>query len=96
MLKYPLVVKHDAPFSRAEFVSYLAEKKVEIRPVMCGNILKQKIFRTVESIPMHDVFKIGDEIEESGMFIPCWGMPNNQKNDYYGILKQFLDSKNKS
>ena len=90
---YPLVVKETAPFTRKEFVKYLTENYVEIRPVMNGNILKQPPFAKSKHITLDErKFPIGDSIEERGFFIPAWGMPENEKQDYHETLEKFLDS----
>ena len=88
---YPLVVKDDAPFTRKDFVDYLTENHVEIRPIMCGNIIKQPPFAKAKRITLDgDKFPIADSIESGGFFIPAWGMPENQKEDYYEVLNKFL------
>jgi CDP-6-deoxy-D-xylo-4-hexulose-3-dehydrase len=89
---YPLVVKETAPFTRLDFVDYLTKNYVEIRPIMCGNLIRQIPFAKAKKITLDDEkFPIGDSIEERGFFIPAWGMPENQKQDYYNTLKTFLD-----
>lgn len=90
---FPLVTKSDAPFTRRNFVDYLNENNVEIRPVMSANLLRQGAYKNIPRITLdNERFPIADENERAGMFIPSWGMPENQKQDYYGILTDFLDS----
>lgn len=90
---YPLRIKDDAPFTRENFVYYLKNNNVEIRPIMCGNILRQKPFQTIDRVVLNDgKFPVGDQVMSNGLFIPCWGMPDNQREDYHRILKEFLDS----
>ncbi|MBM3233187.1 hypothetical protein FJZ18_03415 [Candidatus Pacearchaeota archaeon] len=88
---YPLIVKQSSPFNRDQFVEYLVENGVEIRPIMCGNILVQPPFKNSRHITLQDSYPIADEIERAGMFIPCWGMPEDQKRYYYKIIRDFLD-----
>ncbi|MBL7059076.1 DegT/DnrJ/EryC1/StrS family aminotransferase [Candidatus Pacearchaeota archaeon] len=89
---YPLVVKEDSPFTREEIVEYLTENNVEIRPIMCGNILKQPPFSKIEKITLdNEKFPVADAIEERGFFIPAWGMSENQRKDYNQILEKFLE-----
>ena len=74
-------------------MDYLTRHKVETRPLMNGNILNHEPFQKVESITLDNGnFPVGDKIERDGLFIPCWGMPNNERDDYHGILKEFLMS----
>ncbi len=87
---FPLVIKSDAPFTREVFVSYLTENKVEIRPIMCGNLLKQPPYASIKHVRLQNEFPIGEKIEQSGMFIPCWGMPQDQKKHYYGVINDFF------
>jgi dTDP-4-amino-4,6-dideoxygalactose transaminase len=86
------VVKESAPFTRKQFVNYLSENYVEIRPIMCGNLTKQIPFSKIEMITLDDgKFPVAESIEERGLFIPAWGMPENQKKDYHSVLENFLD-----
>lgn len=55
-LFYPLVVRPDAPFTRAELTAFLESKMVETRPIMAGNISEQPVmrhvpYRSVGSLP---------------------------------------------
>jgi len=89
---FPLRVKENAPFNRETFVEYLKSNNVEIRPIMNANILKQKPFQHIERITMHEEYPIAEDLLKNGLFLPCWGMPEEQKQDYYDIIKKFLDS----
>jgi CDP-6-deoxy-D-xylo-4-hexulose-3-dehydrase len=84
---YPLTIKQDAPFTRSEFARYLTAKQVEIRPLMCGNITRQIPF---DNNSPRERFPIGDSVEFSSLFIPCWGMPKDQREDYHSILRTYL------
>ncbi len=86
---YPLTVKSSSPFTRADLVRYLTANRVEVRPIMCGNITEQKPFRQNKYISIGN-FPVGREIENNGLFVPCWGMSEEQKKDYYEILEGFL------
>ncbi len=89
---YPLTLKESAPFDRSEFARYLTVNKIEVRPLMCGNITKQRPFERAEWLSLNGKdFPVGDDIEKRSLFVPCWGMPENQKQDYYHLLRKFLD-----
>jgi CDP-4-dehydro-6-deoxyglucose reductase, E1 len=90
---YPLVVRDDAGFDRRELAEYLQANHVEIRPIMCGNILQQRPYRSIQCVRLDDTFPIGDRIERAGLFLPCWGMPAEQRDHYYGILRRFLETR---
>jgi CDP-6-deoxy-D-xylo-4-hexulose-3-dehydrase len=38
---YPLVLRHDAPFSRREITAFLKTRGIETRPIMAGNVTAQ-------------------------------------------------------
>lgn len=88
---YPLVVREEAPFTREDFSNYLRDKKIETRPIMCGNLLMQEAYKRIKYISLQDEFPIGNSIHERGLFIPAWGMPNDQKENYHEILRNFID-----
>ncbi len=88
---YPLTVKESAPFDRGQFARYLTKSKVEVRPVMCGNITAQPPFANAKWLSLSDGrFPVGDQIEQRALFVPCWGMGEEQKRDYYKILGEFI------
>jgi hypothetical protein len=59
---------------------------------MCGNLLRQRAFKYSPRITLdNDQFPIGDAIESRGLFVPCWGMPEEQKQDYHSIWTDFLE-----
>ena len=93
---FPLVVKSDAPFTRREFVTELEENNIEIRPIMSANLLRQEAYKNIPRKTLNnEIFPVADELEISGLFIPCWGMPDNQKENYYDALTKILNSQKK-
>jgi len=44
----PITVRKDAPFSRKEIVDYLEKSRIETRPLLGGNLLKQPAYRNLE------------------------------------------------
>ncbi|MFA4989763.1 MAG: lipopolysaccharide biosynthesis protein RfbH [Candidatus Omnitrophota bacterium] len=45
---FPLLVKVTAPFSRADIVSYLEDKKIATRMLFGGNLLKQPAYKNIK------------------------------------------------
>lgn len=89
---FPLTLSKKAPFTRAEFARYLTKNGIEVRPLMCGNIVEQPPFRKRNSyVALSNSFPVGNDIEANSLFLPCWGMPREQRNNYYGLLKGFFD-----
>lgn len=88
---FPLTLKDSAPFNRDQIAEYLTSNNVEVRPLMCGNITKQMPFEKSSWLSLKKGhFPIGDEIENKSLFIPCWGMPKEQREHYYGVLRDFF------
>lgn len=42
---FPILVKHDAPFTRNDLVKYLEEKKIGTRLLFGGNLIKQPLYK---------------------------------------------------
>lgn len=90
---YPITLKETAPFTREEFVTYLNENKVEIRPLMAGCLVDQLPYRTIEKVT---VGKLENTryADKNGFFLPAWPMDKEQEQTYFDILTAFLE-KNK-
>ena len=46
-LAFPLTIRASAPFSRAQFVTYLEQRKIQTRPLFSGNILYHPAFKNI-------------------------------------------------
>ena len=70
---YPIFIKEDAPFSSKEFAKYLESKKIETRPIMAGNIVKQP------SSSLYD-YRISGELNNSSKIMQnAVFIPNHQE-----------------
>jgi CDP-4-dehydro-6-deoxyglucose reductase, E1 len=87
---FPITVKEEASFTRDEFANYLTKNNVETRPIMLGNILRQRPYQLSPHSSLSTSHPVGDYISERGLFIPCWGMPNKQRESYYSTLERFF------
>ena len=66
---FPVLVKEDAPFNRADIVSYLEENKIATRMLFGGNLLKQPAYKNIRhrvvgnlkntDLAMNNLFWIG-------------------------------------
>ena len=66
---FPITIRHDAPFSKNDIVSFLASKLIDTRPLFAGNIIKQpyfnnqnyRVYGTLKNadIVMNDSFWLG-------------------------------------
>lgn len=68
---FALTVRDGAPFTRAQIVRHLEERKIATRPVFAGNITRQPAyrgakFRTVGALP------VADKIMHDSFWIGCW------------------------
>jgi CDP-6-deoxy-D-xylo-4-hexulose-3-dehydrase len=45
---FPILVKEDAPFTRAGIVKYLEDNKIATRMLFCGNLLKQPAYEGIQ------------------------------------------------
>ena len=65
------------------FIKYLNDCKIETRPILSGNFLKQPCVSLYELNKTNKKFKVADEIDERGFFI---GIPtekySNSKVNY--------------
>ena len=65
---YPLTIRKDANFSRADIVKYLGKYKIETRPIMAGNMVEQPVTRSFEH-KIHKNLKNSRLIMRNGFFI---------------------------
>lgn len=70
-LAFPLTIKPDAPFSRAELVTYLEKNNVQTRPIFTGNVLRQPAFRKISYKVDTLDFSVADRIMKNGFVIGC-------------------------
>ncbi len=64
---FPIVIKDDAPFTKAELMGFLSEKRIDNRPVIAGNIAEQPFLKAYR-------YKCGelpnaDRIMRNGFFL---------------------------
>lgn len=68
---FALTVRDGAPFTRAQIVAHLEERKIGTRPVFAGNITRHPAYkgvnyRTVGALP------VADKIMRDSFWIGCW------------------------
>lgn len=86
---YPVILKPDTPFQRMDFVNYLVEKGVEIRPIFC--------LYTEQALKVdYKYFQPGgnaegsEYISDNGFFIPLAIFDDDAWDYYMSILQEFL------
>jgi len=87
---FPVEVRLAAPFSRLDFVRYLLEKKVEIRPLFAGNIIRQPAYVRSKYVVVGDLTQSDINLDYS-LFLPSWGhMPDEMVEQLLEIYTNFL------
>ena len=78
---YSILIKNDAPFSYKQFGGFLESKKIEVRPIMAGNIVEQPSSQLYE-------YKISNNLTNStyimknGLFLPNHHMIGTLERQY--------------
>ena len=92
-LFYPLVVRPDAPFTRAELTAFLESKMVEPRPIMAGNIAEQPVMRHV---PYRSVGSLPNArlIMRNGLLVGMHqGLAAREREAFVTYLEDFVSSR---
>lgn len=85
---FPIVVRNDAPFTRADIVAYLEEHKIATRMLFGGNLLKQPAYSGIQ-------YRLGGSLENTDyvmnnlFWIGVYPGIGEEQNKY--ILKIFND-----
>lgn len=90
-LAFPLTLRPDAPFTRAEITRYLEEQNIQTRPIFTGNILRQPAFKKVKHRKAVKEFANADYIMRNGFLIGAHhGLSDAQMNYLLATLEKFL------
>jgi len=78
---FPILVSHDAPFSRNDIIAWLEKNHIETRPLFAGNILSHPAYQAV----LHRVY--GDLTNtnwarDNGFFVGCYGGITEEQREY--------------
>ena len=88
---FPIVVREDAPFRRADITAYLEERKIETRPILAGNIRRQPAYSNVD-LQIRGSLTASDAITERGFFVGTWpGLGVQQVEYMVSIIQSFLE-----
>ena len=85
---FPLLIKEDAPFTRAKIVNYLEENKIATRMLFGGNLTKQPAYENVK-YRVIDLLKNTDLVMNNLFWIGVYPGLTDDMIDY--ILKKFSD-----
>jgi CDP-6-deoxy-D-xylo-4-hexulose-3-dehydrase len=91
-LAFPLTIKNDAPFNRAEMTRYLEEKGIQTRPVFTGNASKHPAFKNIKHRKQKDGHPVTNQVMKNAFVVGCHhGMPQDQLEYMKEVFNQFLD-----
>ncbi len=76
----PLAVKETAPFDRTTFQSFMESKRIETRPMLGGNMMKQPAYITLNF--RADEMTNTDFFHKNGLFIGCNPALTDEMADY--------------
>ena len=66
---YSILIKNNAPFSHKQFSAFLESKKIEVRPIMAGNIVEQPSSKLYEYKISNNLLN-STHIMKNGLFLP--------------------------
>lgn len=90
-LCYPLTIKRDAGFERADVQSFLDGKGIDTRTVWTGNATRQPMLRGVDCLVPEGGLPHADEIMRAGFVLPCnHGMGDEHMGYVIDCLDEFL------
>jgi CDP-6-deoxy-D-xylo-4-hexulose-3-dehydrase len=88
---FPITVRENLGFTRADLVDYLEKSKIETRSFMTGNILKQPAYQKIKNRAIGDL-KNSDLITKNSFFIGCYPGLTKEMLDFIGEkFTEFLD-----
>lgn len=70
-LAFPLTIKPNAPFSRADLVKYLENNNIQTRPAFTGNVLRQPGFRNIKRVENFAGYPNADYIMQNSFVVGC-------------------------
>ncbi len=87
---FPIVIRKEAPFTRAQFVHHLERNGIGTRPIMGGNITRQPGFKGI--CYTRDDLSNTDYIMEQGLYIGCWpGITDEDLDHMVKTINEFVE-----
>ncbi|MEK7872572.1 MAG: DegT/DnrJ/EryC1/StrS family aminotransferase, partial [Chloroflexota bacterium] len=88
---YPIMVKPNAPFTRAELVKHLESKGVETRPILAGNIAEQPVMRMINHRKVGDL-PASRAIMRRGLCVGIHhGVTPERRGAFVHYIAEFMD-----
>lgn len=90
-LAFPLTLKPEAPFTRAEITRYLEEANIQTRPIFTGTILKQPAYQNITHRKAVKTFPVSDYVMKNGFLVGAHhGLTDAQMKYLLKTLETFL------
>ncbi|EGI74690.1 DegT/DnrJ/EryC1/StrS family aminotransferase [Pseudoalteromonas distincta] len=83
---FSLILKENAPYSRADLVKLLTENGIECRPIVTGNFLKNKEVLEYFDYEVSGTLEAAEYLDENGLFV------GNHQNSITEEIKLLADS----
>lgn len=91
-LAFPLTLKPEAPFTRAEITRYLEESNIQTRPIFTGTILKQPAYQNIPHRKAVKSFPVSDYVMKNGFLVGAHhGLTDTQMKYLCKKLREFLE-----
>jgi CDP-6-deoxy-D-xylo-4-hexulose-3-dehydrase len=87
---YPIVARPGAPFTRAEFVSFLEAQGIETRPIMAGNMEEHPVMRLYQHRCMGDLPRARYVARHGFFFGSHHGVKDEERANVADRIDQFL------
>ncbi len=78
-LAFPLTLRDEAPFTRAEMQIFLEKLNIQTRTVFTGNILRQPGFKNIPRRESDAGYPAADGVTKGGLLLGCHHGLNNQQ-----------------
>ena len=93
-ISYPIMIREDAGFTRAEFQEFLEAKGIATRMVWSGNLLRQPAFKGIEHVAAPGGYPNADRVMRTGLILPMsHATPTGDIEHIHATIDDFLDSR---
>ena len=90
---FPLTIRKDAPFTRREIVEWLTKRRIEVKMIFAGNILRHPAYRGIRCRLAQDLAN-SDYIMRNSFFVGVYPGITEEKIEYMlDSFKEFISKK---
>ena len=91
---FALILKEDSPISRRDLVKVLGQEKIECRPIVTGNFLKNTEVLSYFDYEVSGKLENSDHIDSHGFFVGNQQIDLTLEIDHlYSVISQIMDSR---